>query len=245
MLQAPHHARLLFLLTPLLAVSLFLGCAGPAKTDVSAQAPSRHLAIAQRLIRQGNFETALAHLNQALDLNPQDPEVHTSLGWLYVYTGNYTKAKEELDIVERALPGSAQAAYLRGAILSHLAQPQDAVKSYQIAVKLDPNNPQIYFDLATSLSDLTQYTAAIETLEDGIDKVPKTDKGTRTNFLFALCSNHYQMKAFDDATQACKMAIHTTPDPEEKTRINDFMQQMELVRQLDTPPSDEPAEVGH
>ncbi len=219
----------------LLLVAGFGACGKMAQT--STKSPEEHLQIAQRLIEKGNFEKALKHLNQALSLSPEDPDIHLNLGWLYLYTGKLEDAKSELEIVSRAKPDSAKTQYLKGAIYSHLDQQQDAVTYYLKALEQDTENTQLHFDTANSLVALNQYPEAIEHLKIGLDLTPQDNVGGRTNFLFALCSVHYKQKDFDQAYQYCEEAAEATPDPDEEDRIQDFIHQLKLVEELEKEPA--------
>ena len=53
-----------------------------------------HLALTEIRLAQGLLESALESANAALDINPEDIHIHTSLSRIYVELGNKDKAEE-------------------------------------------------------------------------------------------------------------------------------------------------------
>lgn len=238
---------------PLLAIVFLLmlgGCAQQAEPDRTAQG---HLSKAQALIRQGDFDAAYHHLNRAMALSPSDPAVRLNLGWLYLYTGSPEKARSELVIVKKAWPDSPATHYLAGALYARLDQHADALEQYRKAMAMGETvtgyfeqGPtayvDIYFDTAQSLIALNEYDKAVAMLEKGLALAPQGDAGMRTNFLFAICNAYYRQKDLDKAFSYCSQAVDMSPDPEEKDRINSFLNNLKLVQMLDEETGDLPQE---
>ena len=239
-------------------MGLLAGCAAFSGGGGGNASSEQHLQKAQQAIDRGDFQTAYEQLNQALTINPKDPEIHRNLGWLYIYSGKPDEAKRQLDALHEIAPEAPGTYHLRGGLLSHLNQQQDAVENFEKALDATEEGGQLpeesetqealksrlYFDMATSLSALQEHDDALKTLKEGFRYVSKEDRADQTNFQMAICSEHYSLKEFDNAYEACEKAMVLTEDEEEKERINDFIQNMKLAEELETlPPADaeEPA----
>ena len=233
-LQVILHKSLFVSLTVGMAVLALSGCGKLADKAVS---PDAHLKEAQKFINAGDFQSAYRQLNEALVLVPNDPEVHTNLGWLYIYTGEPDKANTELEKLEKIAPESVYTYHLRGGLYAHLNRPKDAVDNYKKALALDAkairHNPRVYFDMATSLSALQQYRQALAELQKGLALTPTGEAVERTNFQKAVCSAYYSLKDYPSAYKACSVAIASTDDPQEKEQINDFVESLKLSEEMD------------
>lgn len=234
----------LAVLTLVAFTCLTLGaCSRPKPIDSSSEG---HLQEAKQLIQRGDYQAAFLHLNEALRINPQDPQLHRNMGWLYLYTDEPEKATEELKKLESLRPDAAETDYLAGAIYSYLDQHKDAVAYYQKALAKKPENPQLYYDLATSLGELNQPRDAIQYFEAGMALLPKDDNNRQTNFLYSLCTAHYALKEFDKAAKRCDEAMALTTDPQERGHISDFVNNLKLIQSLEEDKTaDNKAAVGH
>lgn len=220
------------LVVALLACLVLGGCRD--KTELSAQ---DHLRKAQRLIQAGDFEAAYMQLAEALHKSPEDPEVHLNLGWLYLYTDETAKAQEELKQLTRMRPKDAGTYHLRGALYDHLEQYPDAIRNYRQAEALKSDNPRLYFDMAEAQASLNQNEASVATLKKGFDLLDKGDKESQLNFLFAICAAQSRMQQFDQAIETCSDAARISPSEAEREHIDDFINNMKLIRQIEDPTS--------
>jgi TolB-like protein/Flp pilus assembly protein TadD len=91
---------------------------------------------------------AEAAANDALRLEPDSPEAHLAEAYHLYSTRNYERASVQIELAQRALPNSPEALWLAGRIDERLGRWEDATKALEKAYSLDPQNPDIVYDLA-------------------------------------------------------------------------------------------------
>lgn len=210
---------------------LFSSCSnldtdGPSATSVGGS----HLQQAEQLIKKGNFQSAYLHLTQALASAPRDPDIHLNLGWLYLYTDEPEKARDELKKVLAMAPDSPKGEHLKGAIYSYLQQDEDAIQSYNQALKAENLSPQLHYDMANSLTRLNENHEALIEYKTALKLLPKADNPSQ--YQFAVCSTYYKLKNLQQAEAYCKQAAENATEPSEKERITDFIENLKLLQSL-------------
>lgn len=77
-----------------------------------------------------------------------------------------------------AVPGEASAAYWmdRGGMLATYGNYPAAVKAYEKALSIDPNNSEIYFDLGVAHGEMGNYTQALTNMDKAIMLAPENGR---------------------------------------------------------------------
>jgi serine/threonine-protein kinase len=120
-------------------------------------------------------EKARLHANEALRLQPDLPEGHLALGYSYYYGDrDYQRALAEFEIAKRDLPNEAQAYFAIGAIQRRQGKWAESTANLEKAATLDPKNPMIVTNLATSHIALRNFEAAEKTLNRLIAAAPQS-----------------------------------------------------------------------
>jgi len=122
--------------------------------------------------RQGNYDSAIAEYNKALQLNPNDASAYNNLGLAYESLGQYQKAIEYLQKSLQLDPNDALAYYNLGVAYGGLGQYQNAIEYFQKSLQLNPNNVEAYTNLGAAYVDLGQYQQAIEYCQKAIQLDP-------------------------------------------------------------------------
>ena len=180
-LMLPAWAGLAILVIFVLLIALGLsGCQNGGQRglydspsgSVAAQT-QRFLDQAKKLIETGNFEAALGKLDQALNASPNDPELHTTLGWVDLYNHEPNKAAAELKKAVTIDPDSPSTLYLAGGIYDYLGQYQKALDSYLQAlsgptIKDGKLKARLLFDTAMVLHHMNRDQEALGYLNQGL-----------------------------------------------------------------------------
>jgi predicted O-linked N-acetylglucosamine transferase (SPINDLY family) len=106
------------------------------------------------LRRAGQLEQALAAMNSAARLAPEDPQVHNNLGNLLVQLGRPADAIASCLRAITLAPQSAEAPNSLGNAYLELGQLKEAEASYRRALALDPNHTHAHCNLGGVLVDL-------------------------------------------------------------------------------------------
>ena len=92
--------------------------------------------------RNENLQEALQMIEKAAALNPDDPAITDSLGWVHYRLGNLDLAEEYLRKAYAAYPDGEVAAHL-GEVLWVQGKQREARRIWADALKADPENELI------------------------------------------------------------------------------------------------------
>lgn len=102
------------------------------------------------------FQAALAHLRDALRLNPRDPEAHNNMGGALQRMGRYEDALREHEEALRLNPALVEARYNVGVCQQALGHIEQARVEYAEAVRAQPDYAMAHYNLGTALTLLTR-----------------------------------------------------------------------------------------
>ena len=113
-----------------------------------------NLATAKLHGSDADFQDALAHLNEALRLNPRDPEAHNNMGGALQRLGRYQDALREHEEALRLNPALVEARYNAGVCQQALGHLEQARAEYAAAVRAQPDYAMAHYNLGTALTQL-------------------------------------------------------------------------------------------
>ncbi len=108
----------------------------------------------------------------ALRQDPDLPEGHLAMAFLYFRYADMESALRELDLAEKGLPNSAEIAYWRARVANEQADWEKDLRYSEEAVKLEPRNPEYLFRLGSSLRKHNRYREAIAYYDRAIALAP-------------------------------------------------------------------------
>lgn len=189
---------------------------------------------AEAHLKAGEFYRALNELKQVLAQDPKNLQVHTDLGWIYIYTGEIDKAFEEIKILDALDPKYNKAYYLRGAAYHKLEQWEDALENYNEALKTEINNPELHYDIANVFLELNFPDAALKEFEIALRIQPETGP-----YEFGRCIAYRQMKHYAEAIVACRSAIAYSNDQDnvEQEQIQEVIEGIKLLQSIEPAPA--------
>ncbi len=170
---------------------------------------------------EGQADTAIQRLNQILAENPQDADAHNLLCRVYYQEQRWDEATRECEEATRLSPASSNTHLWLGRVYGEKADRASYFQAYrlsqrirtelELAVRLDPKNPD-------ALADLAQfYTEAPSIVGGGIDKakaivarMEAVDPAQAHDLLARIAS---QQKDYARAENEWKAAISMSPTP--------------------------------
>lgn len=152
------------------------------------------------------IERSRLALQRALELGPELPEVHRATGFfLYHCQRDFPNALAELEIAAKALPNDSEVLAGIAFIERRLGSWERSLAIHRRALELDPWNPSIVWNLASSLFYMRRYAEAEQVLDRAVAIAP----GMRTPHFLKV--NTYLW--WDGTTERARQALEAVPGP--------------------------------
>ena len=122
------------------------------------------------------YDEAIAHFQTALDANPDSDDAKFDLADAYFRKGRYAEALQVSALVSAA--GQQDDAFLAllGDIQVHLGDASKAEDIFRSAIQRNPDADQYYLSLALVQLRKNELSAAQETLQQGLSRIPGSGK---------------------------------------------------------------------
>jgi len=155
-----------------------------------------HLALASILVSENKNDQAIDILNQALnfDSSPSSKGViqtKNALATLYMSMNQVDKARQYVDDILKASPGSLEGLYTHGLIGISSNSPMDAVSSFRTLLSQTPDNENAYSLLSKAHMMNRENLLALEVLKQGLQAMPDSDRLKKDLADYNLTSKRY------------------------------------------------------
>jgi protein O-GlcNAc transferase len=177
-----------------------------AAVAVNPSLASAHLHLGLALQAQQR-PGAAEELNQAYQLDPDNPMINLELGRLLATNGDDQQAIQLLQHAYTLLPQSSDAAYQLGLALQRSNRMSEAIPLFQSAAAADPDNPDILANLGMALSQQQKATQAVPLLQKAVQLAPNEPIAHQN-----LAAAYIQLSQFDDAVSELRTALKLSPD---------------------------------
>lgn len=195
------------------------------KLDQAVESINRSLALkdepvvrallADIYIRQGKWDEALKHYDEAVKAAPKNPSLRIKYGSLLLLRGNVDLAIEHLDQAVILSPGNAEAWLRRGDAYYEKKDWQQAGVSYQQTVALSPvRYPDAYIGLGQVLIELKDYQKA----RFNFTKAVALEQNNPV-YRYWLCRANELLGDKAGAKEQCEQALKLRPDLKEAQDI--------------------------
>ncbi len=126
--------------------------------------------LAVALLRLGRREQALGQLEGILERTPNHVITHLLLGRLLANERRFVEAEQHLRAALASDPDSGSSHLALANVLSATNRLEEALKNYRRVLELDPAQISVSSKIAITLLRLEQFQAALEYLEQSLDK---------------------------------------------------------------------------
>lgn len=123
-------------------------------------------------LAQGKYSEAIAHLSEAVRLNPNDADAHNDLACALRQRGDREQAMVHFRAAIRLKPDFALAHYNTGLLLTDLGNVDEALRELQTARRLLPDRPETLFKLGVLLSNRGLYSEACANFNEAVRLKP-------------------------------------------------------------------------
>jgi tetratricopeptide (TPR) repeat protein len=149
-------------------------------------APDFHKLLARgtAALHQGKIDEARKLLEQAHQLNQTDGNATLNLAGVYILSKRFQRAVELLKPLTKIEPDNPMvwtnlgAAYLGNPVLASKENQQKAITSFEKALEIDPQVPNVAYNLGLIYRDRQEYSQAIRWFRRALETNPN-DKDAR------------------------------------------------------------------
>ncbi len=121
-------------------------------TPTPTRSPESFVLEAQKLVKEGKVQPAMAAYQEAIQSDPTNPSNYLELARLQVFAGKYKEAQVNAENALLKNPNNANAHAVRGWALSYQEEYLPAEAAFKKAIELDPNNAVAYAYYAEMLA---------------------------------------------------------------------------------------------
>lgn len=153
--------------------------------------PQIHIAIGRAFREAGRLPEAIEEFKRAIALNSQFPGAHYNLGLAYLWNEGgsaVASAEAEFKIELAANPNDFFSNYYLGITCIFQRKWDQAIDFLQTASRIQPNNPDPYFQLGQAYQELRKHDLAIDVLRKAIDLNPNLPHNK-----FQVTTAHYRL----------------------------------------------------
>lgn len=123
------------------------------------------VALGNLYILEGDIKAAISTFRKAVEHSPENPELATKLGLLYLQCGMYQKAFEKLGTAMAFNATCVPAILAAGSIIQNHSDYEVALSKYRIAVAKVPESPALWNNIGMCFFGKRKYVAAISCLK--------------------------------------------------------------------------------
>lgn len=123
-------------------------------------------------IQQGDYQQAIANLNQAIQLQSDFHQAYSDRCLAYLYLQQYHQAISDCTVAINISPTNAQAYLNRGLANYRQQDYAAAIVDYQQAIALNPDEFRGYYNLALAYAAISNYSQAIADYNLALNQIP-------------------------------------------------------------------------
>ena len=193
-------------------------------SDSSARPPARPEVAANQFLdpsgagtvayNAGDYATALARFEEAVQKNPNDAESLSNLGQLLVRLGRTPEAMPHFERATRLDPQRWAYRFNLARALGLLGRWDESIASYQHAQRLFPDDYVTTFNLALALHKVGNETAAVEQYRRAIELNPED-----ASFHLALATSYERLEKRAEASAAYAEYLRLSPSGAEADKV--------------------------
>lgn len=142
----------------LVLMTFLCGLLTPAHADTAKE----HFDRAMAFYKEKHYEAALAELEVARKLAPEDDGILNWVGWIYLSEGQFSEARPPLEHAIKIRPTSVDAHLNLGNVYDGLKMYPEAVREFEAITKLRPSYADAYYNLGSVYYKMHRSTEAID-----------------------------------------------------------------------------------
>ena len=156
-----------------------------------------------------DLQAAFGELSKAVEIDPTIQDAQLKLGEFYLLSQKPKEAKKQADIVLTSSPQDPKGHLLRGRSLIVEKEFEEGITELKKSLELDPDNEQIYIDLARAYLAMKKPEEAEASLEQGLQHNSTSTTLILAKGDFTLFKNFSpSLKSFSKTAMYPKYVLH-------------------------------------
>lgn len=169
-----------------------------------------HWGYAESQWQRGERESAIEHMERALQLSANDPDVQIRLGRMYFEMNRITEAANQANLALRVNRNLAEGWALRGDVLAASDKLNDSLAAYHQALALQPNLPHVQMAVAELYARSGRHDRVLATLDHLQDRVSQDNCPYQAHYLRGIALN--ELRRPDEARRCFALAARVRPN---------------------------------
>ncbi|MGD0815093.1 MAG: tetratricopeptide repeat protein [Verrucomicrobiota bacterium] len=132
--------------------------------------------LAYDFVEKGRLDEAIGHCQKALDINPDNPDAHNTLGVALVKKGRVDEAIGHYQVALRLEPSNAKVHFNYGEALEKREKWDEAISQYRLALQCNPDYMEAHLNLANALRQQDRLDEAILHFQAALQIKPDSEK---------------------------------------------------------------------
>jgi len=191
-----------------------------------AEAANTAFVEGQEAFRNQDFDTAIARMEEALELvdNPQDNAEALAAIWAIIGRSHFEKDEYEAAIeayqkwIEYA-PGEADPHLELASAYSNAGMKDEAAQEFEKAVDLDPTDPMSHYNVGVTKVNAGLVEEGIASLERAVELQPEYPLAHKNlGYAYARVEN------YEEAVEHFELFLEQAPDDPEVAQVRDFVE---------------------
>jgi tetratricopeptide (TPR) repeat protein len=176
--------------------------------------------LGARYLQAARPKEAVAELDEALRLRPDDADAHSNLGTALQLLGRTGEAMRHLREATRLAPANDRAHFNLGNVLNATGSADEALREFGAAIRINPDNADAHFNMALILGPRQRVEEATVHLRRALEINPQNAEAHR-NLGVALALQGRPGEAMDEL----RTALAIRPDSAEARKMLDLLEQ--------------------
>ncbi len=186
--------------------------------DIDPSNPLALKSLGEVYFDRGEVGKAEATWKRALDLDPGDAETHADLGKLYLDRRDFFSSREHLRIAQRLRPSTWRPYFYLARLNLQFGFVKEAIAECEKGLNRYPQNAQLRFLLADSVSQNRNWTRAIELYLEGLETDPKN-----AMVYYRLARAYWELGKREEAFDAIQQGMQLSQSEGETAVGHDLM----------------------
>lgn len=141
------------------------------KTDDDKDKSVINLALAEKFLRVGNFNTAAVYLRNVIRIEPDCDFAHHDLSYCYCQLGDFISAEKHALKALRLAPDNIAYYLSLGELYNGFAKPEKAETYFKDAIVMEKNNEQAWIAYCEFLLSNDMFEETIQTIEEALHHI--------------------------------------------------------------------------